>query len=197
MQCDTVKGLMARARAALTPEAPKVPNNLAEAVKHLQVHPSQLYSTRNLKYFDRADWTGAPKPLLDFAYRFYRRTQAINVPMYAHTVWRSPQLQRRLYDDGYSNLKSGAHQRSCAIDFVHSDYHWDLHRDRSVNRDLWEYIGTIGKECARITGVKMRWGGDWRDPWDPAHWELENWRDFPEVPEPQGIKLTPGALKNA
>ena len=25
-------------------------------------------------------------------------------------------------------------------------------------------------------GVKVVWGGDWTRPYDPAHWELADWK---------------------
>lgn len=137
----------------------------------------------------RADWRGADRDLIRFSYRFYMRTVAQGIPMYAHTVYRSFDEQKRLQSLGHSNLSDGPHQRGAAVDFVHSELHWE------AGADLWEYLGVLGKEVARTEGVEIEWGGDWSNLYDPAHWQLPNWRSYPLPLSPEPLTFTLGQLK--
>ena len=140
------------------------------------VEPDYFYTSRYMKYHARADWSGAPYELKEFAYRLYRMLKKMGVPMYFHTVYRSPALQEQLKSKGYSNLANGPHQRSAAFDMVHSDAHWDM------SKNAWQFIGILGKEIAKTNGLKVNWGGDFRNPYDPAHWELQDWRGRETIP---------------
>ena len=69
------------------------------------------------------------------------------------------------------------HNKGCAVDIVHSVKGWGL-TDRQ-----WLVVGHVGKEVAAAKGFKLEWGGDWRNKpsdiigWDPAHWQVTDWRD--------------------
>ena len=63
------------------------------------------------------------------------------------------------------------HNYGLAVDIIHGTKAWDL------TRKQWEIVGHMGKEVAAQLGVKVVWGGDWKF-YDPAHWELANWRDI-------------------
>nr|WP_245369132.1 M15 family metallopeptidase [Agrobacterium tumefaciens] len=93
--------------------------------------------------------------------------------MFAHCVYRDDVEQQRLYVKGLSKAKPGqsAHNYGLAVDIVHGTKAWDL------TRKQWDLIGHIGKEVAASLGIKVEWGGDWSF-YDPAHWELANWRDI-------------------
>ncbi|QCS37219.1 hypothetical protein [Tortoise microvirus 70] len=66
-----------------------------------------------------------------------------------------------------------------AVDIVHFGRYWDL------SPKEWAVVGLIGKEVARRRNIKIVWGGDWRF-WDPAHWELKDWKALrvPDNPLP-------------
>lgn len=147
--------------------APDVP--VAEVPHVYRMPPEYFTSQHYFRYQARADWTGAPDDLMQFAGRFLEATRKRGIPMYAHTVYRSPGLQSALKGMGLSNLASGAHQRSCAVDFVHAHYQWRL------PKNTWEYLGLLGERLAKKHGIAMTWGGHWSDPWDPAHWEIRDW----------------------
>jgi len=159
--------------------------NTLAVINEYRMAPHRFLDARYYRQIERADYRGAPDQLKTFCYYFYQATRKRGFPVYAHTVWRSPQLQRQLKREGKSNLSSGAHQRSAAVDFVHLHHHWEMHRH------CWEYLGEIGKNVARTHGIDIEWGGDWEDPYDPAHWELAQWEDLPEIPEDHStLKLT-------
>lgn len=125
----------------------------------------------------RADMLGAHPIILEFSTLLVRRMRDIGVPMFPHCIWRNADQQEELYRQGFSKVRypQSAHNRGCAVDVVHSTKAWGL-TDRQ-----WQIVGHVGRELAASKGWKLVWGGD--DPgvddefnWDPAHWELANWR---------------------
>ena len=56
------------------------------------------------------------------------------------------------------------------MDIVHASRAWNL------TKKEWDVLGSIGKEIARKRNLKMEWGGDWKF-YDPAHWQIKDWRD--------------------
>ena len=121
----------------------------------------------------RALRKGAHPALVEFERRFIRRmAKKYGVPMFAHNMVRSSAEQAALYVQGVSNARAGEspHNFGCAVDVVHGVKAWGL------ARESWAMIGHIGEELARQMGLKLVWGGHWHDPYDPAHWELADWR---------------------
>ncbi|MER8365967.1 hypothetical protein [Mesorhizobium sp. M1378] len=125
----------------------------------------------------RADYEGAHPVILEFSRLLVKRLRVLNVPMYAHAVWRTQAAQTEAFVRGVSKVKwpNSAHNHGCAVDIVHGFKHWAL------TKDQWQIIGHVGFEIARQNSFKLTWGGD--DPgvddafnWDPAHWELADWR---------------------
>lgn len=102
-----------------------------------------------------------------------RRMAKLGVPMFATEVNRSPERQDELYAAGHSKAKRGSspHQYGCAVDIVHGVKGWDL------TLRQWEIVGHVGKEISLEYGWKVVWGGDWKF-YDPAHWEMEDWREY-------------------
>lgn len=109
--------------------------------------------------------------IVEFSRRVIKEAKRLNVPLFAHEFYRSPERQRELAAQGKSKLVDGAHNRGAAVDIVHGTKGWDL------TRAQWSLIGHVGKEVATRQGISVVWGGDWNF-YDPAHWELENWRDL-------------------
>lgn len=130
-----------------------------------------------VKYGDQqfeADIRAAHPVIVEFSRLLVRRLRVLDVPMYAHCVWRGEADQTAAYVAGHSNARWGEspHNYGCAVDVVHSVKLWGL------SRDQWSIVGHIGKEVAAQRGFKLTWGGDWRKPWDPAHWQLTDWRSL-------------------
>lgn len=99
----------------------------------------------------------------------FRRRQ---IPMFAVTVYRGKEAQDSAFARGTSKARFGqsAHNFKMAVDFVH------IHRMWNLSRKEWEIIGLIGKEVARRRNIRITWGGDFKSLWDPAHWELADWK---------------------
>jgi hypothetical protein len=125
---------------------------------------------------DRADWQGSRTELRNVIAKAVHRMRRMGIPMYVHTVYRSPALQAKLKAKGFSKVTSGAHQRSDAADVVHAHYHWADERQTKGADDFWALWGRTVKDVARAENVAIVWGGDWKF-YDPAHVELKDWRD--------------------
>lgn len=149
--------------------------NLARAIDALKQPDDFFTSTKQIKYGVRANWTGADPRIKQFYFHFYRVLRRFNFPVYAHTVFRSPEEQNSLYKAGFSTLPDGAHQRGAAVDVVHSLYHWNLPPEG------WRFLGVVGKHVIRQHSLPIHWGGDWQRFPDPAHWQLNDWRELKPV----------------
>ncbi len=121
----------------------------------------------------RADRSGADPRILEFESKLIGRAFKLGVPLFAHCVVRGSQDQNQLFREGRSKARAGEspHNFGAAVDIVHSLKAWDL------TRKQWEIIGHLGNEAAASIGVKVTWGGTWKF-WDPAHWELADWRSI-------------------
>lgn len=130
----------------------------------------------------RAVREGAHPKVLKFEAAFIRRMKRIGVPMFAHCVCRSAEEQAEMVRKGVSrdSPDDGAwpHQWA-AVDLIHSVKGWQM------NDDEWKLIGHLGKEISAQMGLSMEWGGEFTPRnaagvgWDPAHWELRDWRNEP------------------
>lgn len=149
-----------------------VPNDMRDVWRSIQDHEfieHQRYQEQQW----RAVRENAHLLILEFEKAFVKRCRKLSIPMFAHTVVRTKKMQQQVFKEGHSNndgSKEYAHQH-CAADIVHSRYGWNL------NKDQWKLLGHIGKEVAHMHGIAITWGGDWKNPYDPAHWELAQWRE--------------------
>lgn len=119
----------------------------------------------------RANREGADPRILEFERKLIRRARNLGVPLFAHCVIRGSHQQTDLFLAGRSKAKAGEspHNYGCAVDIIHGTKGWAL------TERQWAVIGHIGKELAMQAGLTVTWGGDWKF-WDPAHWELTDWR---------------------
>lgn len=164
---------MEQLRTAKARPAEPLPNRYDSALRYLR-NPVFLAGARHKAQHWRADRTGAHPDILAFERAFIRRFKRLGVPMWAHCVQRSEATQRRHFVTGVTKARPGEspHNHGKAVDLVHGTRAWD------IPKAAWDLIGHIGKEVAGQLGVKVVWGGEWRF-YDPAHWELEDWRHYP------------------
>lgn len=121
----------------------------------------------------RVPRAGSHPDIVEFERRFVVRCRKIGVPLFAHCFLRTAVEQNKLFAAGASKARAweSPHNFGLAVDIIHGTKAWDL------TRKQWELVGHIGKEVAAQVGLKVVWGGDWKF-YDPAHWELANWRDI-------------------
>ncbi len=118
----------------------------------------------------RAKRDGMHPWMLKFEPKLVKRMAKLGVPMFCATGIRSAAEQAKVASEGFSKLKDGPHMYGCAVDIVHGTKAWGL------TRRQWDLVGHVGKGLATQLGLDLEWGGDWRDPWDPAHWQVRGWR---------------------
>jgi len=139
----------------------------------------------------RALRLGAHPQIISFTRYMVARMRKNGIPVFPSEIVRTPQRQKELYETGFSNAvgAKAPHPYGCAVDIVHSVRGWKL------SQKQWEFFGVLGKEVAKQRGISITWGGDWPPlkenvGWDPAHWQLKEWRKemsgFPFMPENEG-----------
>lgn len=121
----------------------------------------------------RVPRAGSHPDIVEFERRLVARCRKIGVPLFAHCFLRSAAEQNKLFAAGTTKARAweSPHNYGLAVDIIHGTKAWDL------TRKQWEIVGHMGKEVAAQLGLKVVWGGDWKF-YDPAHWELANWRDI-------------------
>lgn len=160
-----------------TPQPAKFPQTKAydDALGGL-VAPEFLHSQAHQKQHFRAVTRGEHPVLTAFGTALVRKMRSLNIPMYTHTAIRGREEQTRVYVQGFSKSPYGnsAHNFGMARDIVHGVWHWEM------PKQAWDIIGELGKELATQRGYPVMWGGDWKSPWDPAHWFLRDWKEWKE-----------------
>ena len=122
----------------------------------------------------RVDRTGIHPEMQIFERRLLARFKKLGIPMFTVYCYRDAKLQNELFEKGRSKARAGEspHNYAMAIDMVHSTLAWDL-----PDKKCWDLIGHVGHEIAASWGIKVKWGGEFESLYDPAHWELLDWRD--------------------
>ncbi|TIV79904.1 MAG: M15 family metallopeptidase [Mesorhizobium sp.] len=153
------------------PETAMVSGGYREALNSIRDRAylmGERYAAQQL----RADREGVNMHLLGFVDAFQRQLRALGVPMFCAEFHRDAERQEKLFAAGMSKALPGqsAHGYGLAVDIVHSKLGW------SMTRQQWTLLGHIGKSVAARGRMKIDWGGDWEDPYDPAHWQVRGWR---------------------
>lgn len=154
---------------------------------------------REFTYNERADYRGVHSGLMHFGALLCEAARKQGIPLYVHCALRTKQEQDTAFSGGFSSLQwpDAPHCRGGALDIVHARYHWDL------TKQEWSLLGKIGKNChellMRKTPLRDRWGlvwgGDWRKPYDPAHWQVAEWRNLPVIPPEGGpVRMSPRGI---
>lgn len=154
-------------------------------VQQREAFPAALRAMKNVDFCKsskfsemqhRCNREGADERIVEFSRKLIVRCASLYIPMYPHTMVRT-------YDDQMSAVVRGVSKdwpndgkwphRFAAVDIVHCKLGW---MDKPAIPHAWDVIGHLGKEVAHSMGIKIVWGGDYKRLYDPAHWELEDWR---------------------
>lgn len=149
---------------------PDLPDTYREALRGL-VDRDFLKSRKYREQQWRAIRAGVDPQMLLFERLLIRRMGKLGVPMFTSEAMRSAERQAKLKAEGRSMLANGPHMHGMAVDIVHSIKAWDLHKRQ------WDLIGHVGLEIVAQEGLSIRWGGEWKTFYDPAHWEREDWHN--------------------
>ena len=122
---------------------------------------------------EEADYKGAHSDIVEFFKAFQKACHKRNIPLRAFEFVRTAERQQELYEKGFTKAQAGfgAHQYGMAVDCIVAHKAW------SLSKKEWACLIAIGKEVARRRNIKIDSGYDW-DFWDPAHWELEGWKEM-------------------
>lgn len=154
--------------------------------------PVFMRSEAAMKQRYRADWAHCDPRLMVFAATFVHMAARRNVPLYVHTALRSRAAQEAVKASGASRAAYGRspHNIGEAVDVVHGVFHWDM------NSEEWKFLYALGRLAEAHVNVSLKtqnklvltWGGNFRSLYDPAHWEIADFRSRPGVP-PQTVPV--------
>lgn len=186
-----------RGRQPEEEEREKPPEGSYQAALATLVNRPFLKTERYQEQQTRANWEGAHPAILDWHDWVQSKLRGMGIPMFAHSVVRTYEQQMTEFVDGDSKDSPADGywpHKGTAIDLIHSNRGWKL------TEQEWALIGHVGHEVARQHGLKLVWGGNDgpgdRFKWDPAHWEVANWRDvqhlypWPGVEYPRTTPMT-------
>lgn len=150
-----------------------------EAPERLKA-PNFFQSEAYMRQWDRADWQHVDMRLMRWAAMTQEYARKRGIPLYVHSAFRTRNEQNQLVARGVSRTPypNSAHNIGEAVDIVHGTYHWEM------TRQEWDMIGILGQRAldrlnatlAKSRQLNLTWGGTWSKPWDPAHWEISDYR---------------------
>lgn len=158
--------------------------------------PNFMRTESFLRQWDRADWQHVDPRLMKWSAMVIERARRRNIPLYVHSAFRTEAEQHQLVQRGVSRTRypTSAHNIGEAVDLVHGVYHWDLTRQEW---DLIRVLGELALDRLNATlpadeKLELEWGGHWRKPWDPAHWQIKGYQARTRhLPVQQPVRYTP------
>lgn len=161
------------------------------AIDRLKAPKHFFTSELALNQHERADWQLVDPRIKLFAARMVEEMRKIGVPIFVQSAYRTKE-QHDALQRGQVKAKwpREPHCQGEAVDLVHARYAWEL------TKGEWAMIGKLGKAVAGRIGAPIVWGGDFLTSYDPAHWEIEDWRTRIEHDPVSGpaIHKTPRAI---
>lgn len=158
--------------------------------------PNFLTSTGHISQWDRADWAHVDPRLMYWAALFIEAARKRGIPLYVHCALRDRDTQDAHFNKGTSKVRypNSAHNIGEAVDIVHGLFHWEM------SRSEWSLLGVLGKlaldrvnaQLPKERKLALTWGGDWKSFWDPAHWEIADYKARRRIlPPVEPVRMTP------
>lgn len=170
------------------------------APERLAVQPAFFTTEGHLRQHERADWAHVDPRLMYWAALFIEYARKRSIPLYVHCALRGAAEQERLVAEGHSKAPypRSAHNIGEAVDIVHARFHW------SMTDKEWALLGVLGRlaldrvnaQLPKARKLALNWGGydgpQDRFAWDPAHWEIADYRQrVRELPPAEPRHMTP------
>lgn len=161
--------------------------------------PAHFHTQSWLNQSEKADWQHCDFRLMRWAAMVVDYGRKHQIPLYIHCAYRDSAEQNRLKAAGNSKAVAGlsAHNIGEAVDIVHGVYHWDL------TKEEWLFLYNLGQlALTRLNAtlpkerqLTLTWGGHFKSLYDPAHWEIKDFRDRrrPLIDGP-ALRKTPSAI---
>lgn len=168
----------------------------------LRVQQSFFTSEAHLKQHGRTDWAHVDERLTFWAFRLVSEARKRGIPLYVQCALRGEAEQTRLLRQGRTRAPypRSAHNIGEAVDIVHGVFHWDM------SKAEWLFIHELGRRVLdRVNAgvrkerqLQLTWGGTFSGLYDPAHWEITDFRARRRVlPAVEPVRYMPvGYLKN-
>ena len=128
------------------------------------------------------NYEGVHPDIVTFWKGMHKECQKRNISVRAFEFVRSMDKQEYYYKTGRSKARAGrsAHNigglgLSAAVDVISTERAWDL------TKKEWDILISIGYEVARKKKIKVVNGSEFSKLYDPAHWELRDWRKWREA----------------
>lgn len=105
-----------------------------------------------------------------------------DIPFRVTEGLRTVERQREMVKQGVSWTMNSRHLTGHAVDivpYVDIDGNGKVTTPEMYSWPLYHELAAIMKEAARIVGVPIEWGGDWRKNKDGPHWQLP-FRQYPK-----------------
>ncbi len=112
--------------------------------------------------------------LKDIAILISHANENLAISVICFTFYRSPEQQLQEFIKGKSKLKIGPHQSWLAMDLaiVTRAGNALFDPDKERNNISWQVYSKLG-DYWKSLGTDHIWGGDWKTPFDPYHFELK------------------------
>lgn len=128
------------------------------------------------------NYDGVHPDIITFWKGMQKECQKRNISVRAFEFVRSMDKQEYYYKTGRSKAPPGRSPHnigglgiSAAVDVISTERAWDL------TKKEWDILITIGYEVARKKKIKVVNGSEFSKLYDPAHWELRDWRKWREA----------------
>lgn len=152
--------------------------------KRLQA-PGFLRTASYVAQQQRADWQQTDDRLRLLAAKVVIRAGKLGIPLYVHSAFRTKAEQDELVRRKVTKAPypRSAHNIGEAIDLVHGVYHWDLTKREWLYLHwlVTDELRKLNANLPKSRKLAVNWGGDDGTAtdnfrWDPAHWELLDYR---------------------
>lgn len=176
-----------RAARAEVPDAARsslrfldIPDDVGwHAPQRLQA-PAFILGEAHLKQGHKADWQQTDVRLQRWAAVFIEMARKQGIPLYVHCAFRTRAEQAKVNSQGNSKAAwpRSAHNIGEAVDIVHGVYHW------SLTKQEWDLLHVLGQRALEVVNgqlpvkakLALTWGGTFKSLYDPAHWEIADYR---------------------
>lgn len=141
---------------------------------------SFILGEQHIRQGERADWQHVDRRLMRWAAVFVEIARMRHIPLYVHCAFRTEAEQVKVNSAGNSKAAypRSPHNIGEAVDIVHGTYHWNL------TRQEWAFLHVLGlraldlvnRDLKKVDQLQLTWGGTFKTLWDPAHWEVADYR---------------------
>lgn len=138
-----------------------------------------LKSARYQEQQTRANRVGAHPLILEFSDKMVKRCAKLGIPVFPLCIVRTEDEQKASYARGVSHDSPDDGlwpHRFAAVDIIHSTLGYM--EDENHVPHGWDVLIHIGNEVAHSMGLKVVSGSTFKRLYDPAHWELEGWKEM-------------------